>query len=168
MMNMKKKILGFALIAMLAVLPAVAKDNSAKDAKKDAPCCTKTDCKKEGPKALNPFEGLNLTEAQKTKLAELRKNRAEQAKANKEQAKADKDKAKSENRQARQNGKRDFLKEVKAILTPEQYVQFLENEFVNQGPRHNFNKKDQKGPRDGKQHKGQRPDRAPRQQNQPK
>lgn len=154
---MKKKLFGIALIAMLAILPAAAKDNVAKDAKKEAACCAKTECRKEGAKGVNPFEGLNLTDAQKTKLADLRKSRAEQAKALKEQGKADKQKA----AEGRKNFKQQYLKDVKAILTPEQYTQFLENSYVKQGHRPNFDKKCHKGTRDGKQN-GQRPEKGMR------
>lgn len=72
----------------------------------------------------NPFEGLNLTPAQQDKL------KAMTPCAGKEQRQA----CKQEQRRHRQAcdsiaraGQEKFLADVKSVLTPEQYVQFLEN-----------------------------------------
>lgn len=89
----------------------------------------------------NPFEGLNLTEQQQTELQALtpqksgvKGNKAqngEKADKTKEQAKAEKQAKRAENRQKMIQNRRDYLAKVKDILTPEQYVQFLENNYVN-------------------------------------
>ena len=109
---------------------------------------TKTECTKAGKtdKAVrpNPFEGLNLTEQQKTELQSIApkkdccKSKAD--KKDKAQAKAEKQAKRAEKRQEMIQNRRDYLAKVKNILTPEQYVQFLENNYVDQifkgGPRH--------------------------------
>ena len=75
----------------------------------------------------NPFEGLNLTEQQKTELQSIApkkdccKDKAE--KKDKAQAKAEKQAKRAENRQKMIQNRRDYLAKVKNILTPEQYVQ---------------------------------------------
>lgn len=66
------------------------------------------------------FEGLNLTEAQQTQIHELTKNCAEKRKECKDQKQA-----------GRKECKAEMLAQLKTILTPEQYVQFLENSFLN-------------------------------------
>lgn len=131
---MKKKILGLALIAMscvtfssMAQTPA-ADNTSAKQenvkGKKGA---------RQERKAINPFEGLNLTDAQQTQLQQLdakrKAARREQAQARKEN-KQKKDSARMADRRA---AKKAYLEEVKAIVGPEQYVVFLENMYVNGG-----------------------------------
>lgn len=116
---------------------------------------TKTECVKgRSGKQMNrpnPFEGLNLTEQQKSELQALRqemkngqkpgKGTCEKAKAGKcekakagkcEKAKADNQAKRAERRQAMTQARRDYLAKVKNILTPEQYVQFLENNYVDQ------------------------------------
>lgn len=67
-----------------------------------------------------PFDGMNLTDAQKKQLKQLCQNRTADKKAKKEAK-----------REARKQSRREQLAKIKAILTPEQYVQFLENSFVN-------------------------------------
>lgn len=67
------------------------------------------------------FEGLNLTDAQKEQLKAVAKKHAESKKD------------KTAKKEARKEATRTYLAEIKAILTPEQYVQFLENSFVNKG-----------------------------------
>ncbi len=88
------------------------------------------------------FEGITLTPEQQTKLQELNASRAKAAKEKKEAAKADR-KAKGDQKKA---ARKDYLNSVKGVLTPDQYVIFLENAYVN-GPA-------KMAPRDGKAHKG--------------
>lgn len=168
---MKKKILGLA-VAIFAVGTLSSFAANANDKKADKQCCQKQqcdkkdgECKKADRKCPNPFEGLNLTADQQTKLDALKSSACcKERKDNKE--------SRVDPRQA----KRDFLAKVKDILTPEQYVTFLENNFANarthmgkaQRP---GNKKDMKGQRPGKQgdnkaKKDQRPEK--RQSNQDK
>lgn len=74
----------------------------------------------------DPFAGINLTQEQQTKLTALR----EKCKTNRAAAdKARKDRFQQRDSMVRAN-KKQRLEEVKAILTPEQYVVFLENMVV--------------------------------------
>lgn len=86
----------------------------------NSPCDT-TVCNfgaRPGKACYNAFEGLNLTEQQKTQLAELRKEH----------------KARGESRQqAKADYRKDRLAKIKSILTPEQYLQFLENSYLQSG-----------------------------------
>lgn len=90
-----------------------------------APKCKKDKCDK------NPFAGINLTETQQTQLKQLaekhRALRIEKMAADK----ADKQRNDSVRVAERQEAKKSYLTDVKAVLTPDQYVVFLENFFVN-------------------------------------
>lgn len=138
---MKKAILSLAIAALaFSSLPAFAQapDNNGKACENPTEC---TQARKgrhdNGPKASNPFEGITLTDAQKASLEALRTKRAEACKA----ARAEKqksDSARMATRKAERKAKaRARLDEVKAILTPEQYVVYLENIVIDQpAPRH--------------------------------
>ena len=154
---MKKKLLGLAIALFAAgtISSFAANTNDKKCDKQDCPKqqqCDKKDgeCKKDR-QCPNPFEGLNLTADQQAKLKELKG--AGCCKERKD-GKANKD-----NRVAPRQAKRDFLAKVKGILTPEQYVTFLENNFANARPhmdkahRHGSKHGDKKGM------KGQRPEK---------
>ena len=85
--------------------------------------------------APNPFEGLDLTADQQAKLDQLKKDckaaRQECKKENKEARKALADSCKAAGCKVRS----EQLAKIKEILTPEQYVKFLENSFLmNGGP----------------------------------
>lgn len=116
---MKKTILSLAVLfattfSFSAFAQAPAAENAA--------CGEKTECCQN---AL--FEGITLTPDQQTKLQELNASRAKAAKERKEAAKAER-KAKGDNKKA---ARKDYLNSVKSVLTPEQYVIFLENAYVN-------------------------------------
>lgn len=142
---MKKFIVALAAVAMTAGFVAKADDNNNRPCQGarqcDVPCenrpCAAADCK-----AVCPFDNLNLTDAQKEQLKALRAKKIEARKAQKQDKKA----AKAECRRAE-------LAEIKAILTPEQYVQFLENNYVdksfNRAMRHHAMRPDgaRRGPR---------------------
>ena len=126
---MKKKIFSIALAAMaLVALPTLA-DNAPKaiDKKATAQCCTPDGGTKKVAKDINPFEGLNLTDTQKAQLKQLgetrKAERTAKATQDKEARKAKKEAAKADRKAARKA----YLEQIKAILTPEQYVQYLEN-----------------------------------------
>lgn len=142
---------------------------SAKDKKSDnkdgKPVCTelaagKCDAK---PNRPCPFEGLNLTDAQKEQLKQLR-----------QAAPADKQARKEAKREAKREARRERLAKVKAILTPEQYVQYLENLVVNRqkmaqrkpGQKHAGEFRQGRRPQGQAPQGGPRPERAPRQQQQ--
>lgn len=169
---MKKAILSLAIAALaFSSLPAFAQAPGNNDGKS---CKNPTECAQarkggpeKGPKASNPFEGIELTDAQKSSLEALRTKRAEACKA----ARAEKqksDSARMATRQADRKAKaRARLDEVKAILTPEQYVVYLENIVIDQpAPRHGQGDKarrdnGKKGGKDGRkdgQRRGPRPE----------
>lgn len=136
-MKAKAFLLAAVLFATGTSVCLAANDNKNDDkAKKE--CRMNKKCDGQKCDAFNPFEGLNLTENQKAKLndikAECSKKRDEVKKENQQKQRVD-----------RQQMKRDYLAKVKGILTPEQYVTFLENMAINQhamGPgRHHDMKK---------------------------
>lgn len=142
---MKKKILTLALAAItIAPFSMMAQtnshDNNGKFAPQERPAGNKDKkMRKPGP---NPFEGLTLSDAQKEKLKQLgEKNRTkimEQAKAKKENAKAkfaEKHRNDSIERATREADKKAYLKELRSILGDEQYILFLENNYINQQPK---------------------------------
>lgn len=164
---MNKKFFATAIVALSAAIatPMFAQNaNVAKDKK----VCNEQKCDaKKAPQARNPFEGLNLTAEQQAKLDALKNERVQQKKAAKEEKKADKVARMQKSKEARAK----YLAEIKAILTPEQYVSFLENNFLSKNGMRNdkMRKGDQakKGQRDGMKgqnkekrgERGQRPDR---------
>lgn len=140
---MKKIIMVIALGAAgigaaFAAQPAANTDNSTCTAPTE--CTAPKQCCANTPKC-SPFEGLNLTPEQQAKIDDLRKTCTEQ----RQQARADR-------RQTRENGRRDMLAKIKEILTPEQYVTFLENNFVNAG-----NKSGKRGKDAARMNRGDRP-----------
>lgn len=123
---MKKFLLALAVVAMTAGMANAANDKKQCD-KKDAKC-EQTSCgeKNQGPCELREFQGLDLTDAQKTQLKALKADcKAKKGEA-KEAAKAEKARKMDERRACRQA----YLEKVKTILTPEQYTKYLENQKV--------------------------------------
>lgn len=85
------------------------------------------------------FNGLNLTDTQKQQLQALCKNYGDKRQALRQDSKQNKqrnDSLKKDMRNKVQDLKRQQLADIKKILTPEQYTQFLEQNYVNQGPKH--------------------------------
>ncbi|MDE5808917.1 MAG: hypothetical protein K2H59_01385 [Muribaculaceae bacterium] len=169
---MKKTILALSL-SVLSVLgfSAMAQNQKAENKK----CENKECCKKEGKKECkdkkdcgkaqyNPFEGLNLSEAQMQQLAALKADRKSekvqgQRPEKREQMTPEQRQAKM---QERDNRSREYLAKVKAILTPEQYVSFLENVAVHKSGHHNGQMMRQKGNHPGA--KGPRGEHRPQAQ----
>ena len=122
---MKKSILVIALSVIAAVgFNASAQQQDCKKAcdKKEKKECVQ--CKKECKKGANVFANLNLTDDQKAKLKALRENCKKQ--------RCDSMKSKFEARKKQKcEGRAKYLGELKSILTAEQYVQFLENSYIN-------------------------------------
>lgn len=163
---MKKKVLGLALMAMALVgFNGIAQNPSQKNAqvccKAQAECVkANKELKKEAREKMNPYEGLTLTDAQKTKLAELdskrmaaRQAKMEARKAEMKDQKGDKSKYNGDMKtrmDARKADKIEYLKEVKEIIGPDQYVVFLENMYVNDGGGNHGGKAIRQG-KDGKQ-----------------
>lgn len=151
---MKKTVLALSL-SVLSVLgfSAMAQNQQSKEKcdKANKELCTKgKECKMGDKAKYNPFEGLNLTQDQQQKLAALKAQKPERP----EGQRTDKDKKEKmtqEQRQAkmqaRQDRSREYLSKVKAILTPEQYVSFLENVAVHKDGKMMAHKGDRKGDR---------------------
>lgn len=72
--------------------------------------------KKGSKERMNPMAGINLTDAQKDKLKELRKEQKASVEKIDKEARAKKEKARAE-----------FDKDLKKVLTPEQYAQYEAN-----------------------------------------
>jgi len=126
---MKKKILSIALVlAGLMGTSAMAQSPSTTP----QPTCQQACPAKAKAKAkANPFEGLNLSEKQQAELNALR----EGCKAERQKIAAQEKAEKKEMREQRKKDNKEYLGKIKDILTPEQYVQFLENAYLNQGNR---------------------------------
>ena len=130
---MKKTILTSIIIAasMLA-FPAMAQTSDAVTAKTEQTAKTKKShrsdekckeqCQQHKMKKVSAFEGITLTEAQKESLKALRPERP-QAGEKKDRQKADS----VRNFPDRNKMRADYVNAVKGVLTPEQYVVFLEN-----------------------------------------
>lgn len=108
---------------------------------------TRTTCDKKD-KCCEMFDDLNLTDAQKQKLKEMRTKRMEARKA----AKAE---SKEQRRAQKEQCEKEMLEEVKSVLTPEQYQKFLEKQAAK-----SMRKEGLKHHRDGK--KGPRHDKKSR------
>ena len=141
---MKKKVVGLALMAMALIgFNGMAQNTQKCDKAQVENSKSCKGAKKEGRAKINPYEGLTLTDAQKSKLAELdskriaaHKAKMEARKAEAKDQKADRSKTHADmkaRKDARKAEKMEYLQEVKAIVGPEQYVVFLENMYVNGG-----------------------------------
>lgn len=118
---MKKYILSIMVVAAsMVTFSAMAKDNKVENSQCKKESCDKK-CSRQGVKkdCPNPFEGMNLTQEQKDKLKALQ--------APCQKGKADKQKMRQQRDSIAKAARAKHLADVKAILTPEQYVQYLEN-----------------------------------------
>lgn len=126
---MKKKIIAATLFAIsLISFPSLAQQPEQAATKCTEQTCSRSE--KSTPQKCNPFEGLNLTEQQQASIKGLQKQRAEQAKNEKEKARKDKAQHDSTARENRRQSRMAYLQQLKDILTPEQYVSFLENSYA--------------------------------------
>ena len=142
---MKKKVLSLAIIAA-SVFSATAIAQNPEDCNTQqyptegcAPDGQRGPCgpgrEHRGPKmdkCHNPFEGINLTDAQKAKLDELHKKNQEAMKQKREERQKKQEEARVKRDSIMREGKLNQLRQIKEILTPEQYVTYLENMVVNQ------------------------------------
>lgn len=129
---MKKKILGIALLAMSFVGFSAAAQTPAANTPAQQETVRKGD--RQGRNAqVNPFEGMNLSDAQQAQLKQLNEKRQAERQARKQTRKDEKQRKDSARMAERRNEKKSYLDQVKAIVGPEQYVVFLENFYVSGG-----------------------------------
>ena len=140
-----KKLIVSTMLAMgiLAMNSAYAQG----DKKEACDNCKKTEqCQKAKAKGMkiakagaNPFEGIQLTDAQQARLKELyqglgpvvlTKEQQEKIKENKNLTPEQRNQLKEERKAQRVQAKKNYLKGVKETLTPDQYIIFLENCYM--------------------------------------
>lgn len=130
---MKKKIFCLAMIAIaLASFSSYAQQTETKNCKNTENCIKTATFNRQ---KSDPFQGLNLSDAQKTKLAALKENRQKDRVEKSKTARLKKMRADSLKATERMNQKREYLQEVKEIIGPDNYVVFLENMVINNGGR---------------------------------
>lgn len=169
-MNKKLIVAALGLCALVATPAAFAQTSGNDNGKKEL----KADKRggKRGAEAPNPFEGLNLTADQQTKLEALKKECKEARMAKAETRQKQAQERKNVNREEAKKARTEELAKIKAILTPEQYVKFLENSYLTgrhskKGAKDNgrLANNDRRGDR-GHKHAGNRGNRpAPQPQN---
>ena len=160
---MKTKMVALAaiLLAGSSAVSFAANDNNtvAPDSKE---CKYKQNKDNKRCPAFNPFEGLNLSADQQAKIEALRpQGKCDGTQKQKCDNKSDKCPLDRATKVDRRQAKRDYLAKVKAILTPEQYVSFLENLAVSGHNRANGNFRHHK---DGKRHQGEKRAQKPAEQ----
>ncbi|MBO5454946.1 MAG: hypothetical protein J6A20_00310 [Muribaculaceae bacterium] len=138
---MKKKILGLALVAMSFVtvnsIAQTPNQNNTCHVNKENAICKKGNANGVcNQKQVCPFDGLNLSDAQKDQMKQLKAKRDAARAEMKKADKADKQRRDSAKMADRRNAKKEYLEEIKVILTPEQYTMFLENFYINGGNHH--------------------------------
>lgn len=124
---MNKKVIFAGLLALTTIFAPAA---FAQQADQNTCNAASKECKVAGKErkgeCANPFEGIALTAEQKTKLEALK---AEKATA-REARKAEQAVKKEARRESAKAERSQELAKIKEILTPEQYVQFLENSYL--------------------------------------
>lgn len=153
MKDMKKKIFGLALAAVIMSIGANAqtpsKENSTPNDKAKKECKMKDCSGKQKIDRPCVMDKLNLTDAQKAKLKEINEGfqaekRALYGKAVKE-GEAKRDSMKKEIRGRMMDLKRKNLNDIKAVLTADQYIQFLEESYLAPRPEKSMKKEFKKG-----------------------
>lgn len=127
---MKKKIISVA-VAIAAIFAVSANAQRPQCAPQQCPsqgCSQPGQCQSPRRDAPNPFEGINLTAEQQTAINNI------QQQCSREGQRCD-SAARAQRRQARRESRRDYLNQIKSVLTPEQYVTFLENLALQQPQR---------------------------------
>lgn len=162
---MNKKVVSVMMLcASLFTLSATAQNpNARRQTCPQTQCPVEATCDNPGQQCAEApaqcctvlFEGITLTDAQKAKIQDLQKtcaaNRKAQVCESREAAKAERCKIRQERDAARKAQKRAYLDGMKQVLTPDQYVIFLENAYMTPAPQ---------GPRmgaPGRQHHGMKP-----------
>lgn len=122
---MKKKLILLSFLSLFGLTTLTANaQNPQTQVKQQQTCCNKEKCTGEvkkakkmqkGPK-VNPFEGLNLTSEQQSKIDKLKADRKDK-----------RDKDKKAQADARKKEREQFNKDLASILTPEQMAQYKAN-----------------------------------------
>ena len=134
---MKKTILttAIALVAIFGFSSMAQQPQSGEKTCTSATCPKDSVNKKQARKLFNPynevFAGLNLTPEQQAKVNQLEANRQAQLKARRGMKAKSRQEADSIMRADRTQQERAYLDAVKQVLTPDQYVLFLEELVVN-------------------------------------
>lgn len=162
---MKKTILGIAFLMMAGFATSASaqcpnegtcpdKTNCKKEQCDKQDCkdeckpteCNLPDCKGKPGKKFDrkgncekscQFEGLNLTEEQKVKIQDLDKAMKASREEMKQQLKENKGKDRFNLRDNERNLRTKYLDDLQKILSGDQYMQFLQNFYVNQMPARN-------------------------------
>lgn len=140
-----KKMLKLAIVAVaLCGLPAIAQNQNNTTCNNPA-ACSQADCRNATQCIVNgknkgqrpdPFAGITLSETQKQALDKIQSDRKAKYEARKAEVKKDKQQrreAADARKMDRKNDRREYLNSVKGILSPEQYVVFLENIVIEKG-----------------------------------
>lgn len=165
---MKKKIFAFAVAALALVSVASAQTTTCSEnaacAKNNCPTVKERCVGDKGERCdrdrkCNPFEGLNLSAEQQTKLRAISCPRVVLKEAR------EKGIGKDVNpREYVRTVRADYLKQIKSVLSSDQYKQFLENYYINQAPAKAKAGKNFKGQKsNGKKYKGHKVDCAKQQ-----
>lgn len=145
---MKKTFLtSIIALAALVAMPAAAQTDGTSDATRTEQCAK--DCKKKEKKLRhagrhdmnrsNAFEGITLSEEQKEALKALRPQRPEKRERQQADSVAPRD--------SHKKMRAEYVNGVKQILTPDQYVVFLENIVINDAMIPGGNEMRQHGPK---------------------
>lgn len=167
---MKRIILGIACMAALGAGSMNAQNNNCNPANcnqtqcvtaancNQAQCmsaanCDLTQCVNTGKNC--PFANLNLTDAQKQQIQALNQKYDTQKTELKKDIKTRNDAAKTEYRKQARQMQEQRLADIKKILTPEQYTQYLENSYMSRNHKaKDIRKGDSRGHRHHNVHKG--------------
>lgn len=153
---MKKTILGISFLIMAAFAgnaSAQSNDQTACSSKEGCKTeqCDKKDCKKPDCKSKSdrkkcdqsrectkacPFEGLNLSEEQKVKIQDLDKAMKTSREEMRTRLKEKNDSEKINPRENEKSLRAKYLDDLQKILSGDQYMQFLQNFYVNQMLQH--------------------------------
>ena len=132
---MKRKIFSLLFVAISTIMfSSYAQSHTSNDTTQTCNRCCKFDKKGQHHKMgyINPFEGIELSDTQKEQLKNIhQKHRDKMKDFRNKKIEDDTCKMKSPKEIRRQQ-----LDEIKNILTPEQYLQYLENSVVNQTGKH--------------------------------
>ena len=169
---MKQIILSIAFVTTGLFAFNASAQQPAQNGKDNAPanCCQqkaqRPGGERKAPKMFNPLEGITLNAQQQAAVDALNQKYAQARKDAKKAENKDVTKAEKKERKDLRQGRQEYLKEMQKILTPEQYITFLENQALNNArPNPRMMMKMKKGKHDkmarAKGPKGERAKKAP-------